>query len=458
MLDALKAGVRVRHRKQSDWGVGVVASARRAGDSVDVVIDFAAGGQRKLRLRDLSLVEVLPAAEVQALEQAQRDAETARKKALRGEKVAPFATVTTGEYGLQGLLAVDGCLVINDARLRWFDADARPLGELAFEKGHRPDGLEDGGQGLIIGTSLDAKGLVFARRGEAAPRQWRPSEELLAKKEACVFAPAGGRGALVRYRTWLGIAHENGTTREVAFDRRGRELSGACWWNGELLVETSRTSAQGTVAGPSFQFACLTLDGAVKFGGEAHSPTPITDDTMMVLAPFPVGYDRGGAMVGRYDAQAKAMGTFDGDAVLEVVADGKWHLARWSPRSTTPRWQTPLPVKLPLGLATRVGRFIAVTTTPNLETAQPVVWILDAESGAIVHELPVRERATSLVAFGDDALAAGTLSRSTPAWRGIGGKLTRFELPTEKDCTELLSPAPGVLIAFAWTTLSFFRL
>jgi hypothetical protein len=332
---------------------------------------------------------------------------------------------------------------------------------VVFSPGPRfvPTCIDGDGRGLFVGTRTHNWGeVLFARRGMTCARLVRPEVEFGVTE----FAVVPDRGALVWDLKRVAFVREDGTSTDVMISPK-ESISRAEAWNDEILVAT-HDKTEG------FQFAVVAHDGTVRLQGAGAYPIGITEDTFITFDQTGVlTRDRAGVVAGRLDVRVEKPNTINREVATfarvdeELVfnlAHGESGLVRWHPRVDAPRWKTVVSSEdLTLESPLRVGRFVAITSSVHGSIKRPSVWVLDAETGAVVHTLSLPKAASRLVAVGDDALVAVTYSKKTIGWRGLGGKKPeRVTLEHEEWCCDAVSPAPGVVVTRDRAKVHFFEL
>jgi hypothetical protein len=464
-------GQRVRHRKQPAWGIGKVTQVTKVGDAFELVIDFT-DQSRRLRLKPdviATMIEVASAEELAAHDAAlaaERAAASAaravvartRAKQLKSAKLSP--TLTMPDVCL-ALAELDGQVVMamRDLRcLRVCQPDGEVVEDIALpDTDEVPTDLQTR-DGLVIGTRTHSWGqILFARRGRAV-QPWRSSIE------HGVTDVTTGAETMVHDLKHVVVAREDGSTHAVPLALAGRTVGSAVWWGDGVLVGVSDKTTEAY-----FHYLHVGLDGTIRHEGIGGGPTPIDDDTFITFDRRGVqARDRAGTPVGRLDVgvtwspttnrRAPIFARVDDELVFTLDHE-RAGLVRWHPHVDQPRWTTIVAAE-PQSLVApvRVGRFVAVTHSEYAEPTTPRVWVLDAETGALVHVLELKKVAIALVAVGDDTLVAHSYAKQITAWRGLSQATPeRLSLVHVEAPLEAISPAPGSLVTTGGG-VSFFQL
>ncbi|MDQ3366582.1 MAG: DUF3553 domain-containing protein [Myxococcota bacterium] len=464
-------GQRVRHRKQPTWGVGTVAQVIKVGDAFELVIDFA-DQSRRLRLKpDLiaTMIEVASAeelaahdaalaAERSAASAARAVATRARAKQLKSARLSP--TLTMPDVCL-ALAELDGQVVMamrDLGCLRVCQPDGDVLEDIAVPEPEEVPGELQTRDGLVIGTRVHGWGrILFARRGGPA-QPWRSSIE------HGVTEVTTGVETVVHDLQHVVIAREDGATHELPLVLGGRTVGSAVRWGDGVLVGISDPATEAY-----FHYLHVGLDGTIKHQGLGGDPTPLDDDTFITFDRQGVqARDRAGTPVGRLDLgvtwspttnrRAPSFARVDDELVFTIGGETAG-LVRWHPHVDQPRWTTiiadePQSLVAPV----RVGRFVAVTHSEYAEPTTPRVWVVDAETGALVHVLELKQVALALIAVGDDTLVAHSYAKQITAWRGLSQPTPeRLSLVHAEAPLEAVSPGPGALVTTGGG-VSFFEL
>jgi hypothetical protein len=482
----IAVGQRVRHLKQAAWGVGVVTENNKAGGGlVELVIEFETG-ERRLKLKPEAvevMIAVLTADESAAVDQQNAEdeaaaateakARTSRMKAKRHEARARLEvncmTIADSGDGHAILSLADGaqCLRVcqPDGSVVEEIVLPDPGSYVALSPGSRfvPTDLMADGRGMILGTRTHNWGVImFARRGQSRGRMWRAPIDL-GVTHVAVYP---GVGAVIHDLERMFVAREEGTSHEVPLALNSRKIDRATVWDDGILLGAHG----GAEDHDYFRYLYVGTDGALRHEGEGGSPVPL-GDLMLTFDPRgALARDRQGTVTGRLDRPVKwgstserkgglAFARIDEELVFSLGGDQSG-LVRWHPRTDQPRWVSVLsPSREGFAAPVRVGRYIAVTNSEYSTDETPKVWIVDAETGALVHSFELKKPVSKLVAVGDDAIVASSFSKQPIAWRGLAtAKPERLLLTLPSNCSDVISPAPGVVVTVDSEGVSFFEL
>ncbi|HEU0036249.1 MAG TPA: hypothetical protein VFQ53_36800 [Kofleriaceae bacterium] len=464
----IAVGQRVRHRKQAAWGRGVVTQVTKVGALVELAIDFE-GGERRLKLKPElveTMIEVLSAeenaaidAELAAEARAADAAARARRKDMKASKHAPRAKLPLNCLAL--LATGDGHVVlsVNDGErsLRVVARDGAVVEERGSSSFVATDLITDG-HGLYVGTRTHEWGVLeLFRRGQDV-RMWRAPMNLGVPR-----VTARPDGVVIHDLERVVLAREDGSAHEVPVALDGRTVGEAVIWGDGVLVGTHGKNDEDY-----FRYRYLGLDGSLRHEGTGGYPWPLGDDQMITIDPRGVfGRDRAGTVTGRLDRSVYS-GSLDrklisflelDDELVFSTRDDTSGLVRWHPRVDEPRWHTVLSHDASLTAPVRVGPYVAVSISEYSDHPAPKVWIVDAETGAVVHVLDLKKPPTALVPVGDDALVAVSYSKQPVAFRRLSSaKPERLLLTHATECFSAASPAPGVVITTDHDSISFFEL
>lgn len=471
----LAVGTHVRHRKQAAWGMGVVTSVGAHGKQLEVIVAFDAVGEKRLRLADAAAVETMFDVVSQSELDARDSAIAAEEKAERKERaaqrkaqgpmrtIAPFRVVDAGYGGFDTL--GDGTLVAAVSEkgasgevLRVYSSNGEVLSQIELPE-RAPTNTLAVTDGLIYGSSTNQwYELTFARVHDAIARVWRAPQQRGVPR----YEPASGVGALVFDMHRVQLAREDCTVIEIPWSAGARHIHTARWWEYDVLVGTGGETGDEHY----FHWACVAGDGATKFGGHGM-PWPLSHDAALIFdrgetraidrEGVVIGVLREGANFPETSSHREPFAVVDGDVVMSRTRGSS--VVRWNPRTSEPTWVTRLTEgHFKLAAPVRVGSCVAVTTSEYAEQGERIVWLLDAATGRVMHELPLRSAVSDLCPVGDDALVACCYVKNVPAWRNLSGKLERLTLQNEGKVFEVRSPSKDVVVTRDGDRISFFRL
>jgi hypothetical protein len=398
--------------------------------------------------------------------------------------LAPFAVVPGAEVfdctASPGGGVVVGYRIVSifgSAVIRFFDASGVLLDqtEVVTPSGFAScDRIFVGNDGFVAvwrGNEIRG-GIVLARRGDAVARVWRPTTYL----ELDGVAPAPALGGVFAWAPRdIFLVRADGSSERVAFAlANDRRVMAVCAWGHDLVVVHERAVDTRDAATRERRFSCIRGDGTpfLEGAGRLAMPASASSDIIIVWGDGAVlALDRSGIEVGRlsssaddrtWDLLGRSRSPFlvldDGDVVFTNSDDSS--VVRWDPRTGTTRWKTrPLAEPpYPLAQVVRVGRFIAVAPAKHAPNGSPL-WMLDATTGRVEHQLPLTETPYAFCAVGDDAVATSFFGNFSPAWRGLSRETPEaLTIPHARECLTPCSPAPGVVVTGDVMQLAFFRL
>jgi hypothetical protein len=446
-------GTRVRHRKQAAWGIGTVTSTK-VGPLVELVIQFG-DSERTLKLKPEiieTMIEVLSMEESTAIDAAAAVEAKVRAKQMKAKKLEPKARIT-GDC-LELATTQDGLvmLALNDEGvLRVCQPDGHVVEDIAMPTFSRhglhfvPTRLVSDGQGLFVGTrSSEWNQLVFVRPGKRA-QHWHSPLDLGVTH--AVIQP--GVGAVVTDLSHVLLVGEDGSTRQLPLSLGGRNVDGAQVWHDGVLVGSFGEDGTGP-----FRYLYLSHDGTVRHEGVGSSPTVLDDRLMLTFDRDGVlARTRDGTLTGRlampvfWDKDAKTPPFVRIDEELVFSLRHETGLVRWHPEVDQPRWVAKFEHdKEGLSAPVRVGRFIAATYSAFAKHQTPKVWLVEAETGALVHTFEIKAPVRRLIAAGDDALVAISETKQVVAWRNLSTVPERVALSLAGKCIDAVSPAAGAVV------------
>lgn len=476
----LVAGQRIRHRKQPAWGVGVVQSAARAGALVELVIEFT-DTTRTLKLKPEiveTMIEVLSAADNAAIDAREAAAEKAvaaeakaRTARMKSKKLEPTTRIAVGSQSIADTGDGHVMVALDSGELRVYAPDGSVVESIelpypgeytTFSPGARfvPSDLYTDGQGLFVGKRTHNWGdLVFARRGNPKATMWKSPRDLGVTN----VSVNPGVGAVVRDLESVLLAGADGSVHEVPLLLGGRNVGSAEAWHDGVLVGT-----HGKDDEHFHRYLYVGRDGTVRHEGVGGRAQPLDDELMLTFDYDGVmTRDRTGTVTGRLARSVEWGWTsnthqpppclrFDDELVFALAS--RAGLVRWHPRVDQPRWVWEVDDRSVVA-PVRVGRWLAATLSVYATHDAPKIYVVDAETGTLVHALDLKKPISHLVPIGDDALFASVFSKQPIAWRGLSRKQPeRLMLVHPHECRHAVSPAPGSLVTIDHKGINFFTL
>lgn len=377
-----------------------------------------------------------------------------------------FTSAMSGGEGI--VVAYVVVSIFGSAAIRFFDARGGLLEQIevatpsGFASCDRIFASDDGFVAVWRGNEIHG-GIVLARRGDALARVWRSTWR--AELDGVAPAPALG-GVFAWGPRDIFLVRADGTGDRFPFEPAPeRRIASVVAWDHDVVVVHAPHEGDGDQ-----RFACLRGDGTALLEGIGRPAIPVNDTLLVWRDAAVVALDRGGVEVGRLSSDADAtphdllgrsrlpfLVLDDGDLVMTLSAERS--VVRWNPRADTARWRTPALSREPSPRAPpmRVGRFIAVLPATHARNGSPL-WILDAATGELVHELAMAECPYHACTAGPDVVATSCYGNASPVWRGFARDAAEvLSLPHARECLYVCSPAPGVVVTGDSSKLHFFR-
>ena len=461
----LAAGVHVRHKKQPDWGIGLVESVVHVGDArADVVVDFETVGRKKLRLSQ-DMFDWVADEELQA----RADAEAAAKKAAKKQKAAATPKSAQKSTALTPFQTVNGS---------FSDAVAVAGVVFAVERGGAVHAYDANGNGGVVG---------------GAPNAW-PARWTVVDDVAFGSDVHGDSGYLVvdgttkKAKTWT-APRRVGLPRARAFHDEQGHGGFVVWGQHELFLvdKAAQTVADvrlpfvgagqtlsdvvcvgggfvGCVYGPAGAAEAFHIVGFGKDGVERWRQVGLNTDAVGPHAVFiqhhaAVVVDAAGAVVVRVEDVHAVTGHNGEDGFVavdnsDVVCVAHEHVVRLSPTAGL-LWRTKTPwAQRPPVVA---GAVVAAAAHMYGDNNKDVVFV-DANDGHVIAEGAGAGTVTDVVAVDSGAFALISNTKKIVVWTKLHTPSpARLSLMHDDKVFSAVSPAAGILVTNTGEQLAFWK-
>lgn len=458
--EGLVVGAQVRHTKQPAWGIGVVVSLSRSAAALDVVVDFEAAGQKKLRLThnvfalvtDEELAE--RAAATAAAARAQKQAKKKAQSTSKPQSLTP-AQVVRGRFSDVAVVAGHVVAVGDGGAVHRYDSNANG-GVIGGAPNCWPE-LWGAVDDVLLGYDRHgAHGWVFVNHTTGRARSWKPPRPVGLPRTR---AAPGGR-LLLWGQHELFVVDNAGAAVDVPlpFVGAGQHLA-------EVFAHGDGFAAE--VFGPSdaaepFHLVGFGSDGVERWRHAGHRSGAAHGLVLVVHGGACVSIDVDGAVVARVDGVV-ANGGFDhedgfvvdGSDVICTSSAGAAEVVRFDPKSGAVRYRVPLPnAHQPPVIA---GRVAAIAAHLYGDHAKDVRFI-DIDDGRVLAEGSAPAGVSRCVAVDAGAAALTAFATKLVVWRKLHAPTPeKLTLPHDDRVTGVVSPAPGVVVSNTAAGLSFWR-